>query len=148
MKNNQRTLYFRLLKRSWIPLVAILIIYLALLARAAWNQEMTLHLETPAGILQASSVSMVKFKASPSWLSHPKLLGSLGASHTAEATGEAVVAKLGQQYLFALLDGANTKLYYSWPRPKNENISYRDAVRHLQRQKKPMADQSRFGLAL
>jgi hypothetical protein len=89
--------------------LAILPLLLALLAltgceRYAWNQKLTVTVETPAGEVSASSVSAV------SWRKHWIQTDGMGWSY--DLTGEAVMVEVTPgRYLFALLKGAATTEY-------------------------------------
>jgi hypothetical protein len=72
--------------------------------RYAWNQKLTVTVETPEGEVSASSVSAV------SWRKHWIRTDGMGWSF--DLTGEAVVVEVTPgRYLFALLKGAGTAEY-------------------------------------
>lgn len=88
------------------PLVLICLVALLLTGcgqRGGWQQRITLHLTTPDGPMQASSVVRVAYGITNSPFLPGEARGVIG-SHR----GEAVVADLGEgRYLFALLKGRN-----------------------------------------
>lgn len=72
--------------------------------RYSWHQRLTVTVETPAGVVSASSVSAV------SWRKHWIRWDGMGWSY--DLTGEAVVIEVTPgRYLFALLKGAGTTEY-------------------------------------
>jgi hypothetical protein len=72
--------------------------------RYAWNQKLTVTVETPEGEVSASSVSAV------SWRKHWIQTDGMGWSY--DLTGEAMVVEVTPgRYLFALLKGAGTTEY-------------------------------------
>jgi hypothetical protein len=89
-----------------LMLIPLLLALLALTGceRYAWNQKLTVTVETPDGEVSASSVSAV------SWRKHWIQTDGMGWSY--EVTGEAVVVEVTPgRYLFALLKGAGTTEY-------------------------------------
>jgi hypothetical protein len=89
--------------------LAILPLLLALFAlagceRYAWNQKLTVTVETPEGEVSASSVSAVSWRKQ--WIRWD------GMGWYYDLTGEAVVVEVTPgRYLFALLKGAGTTEY-------------------------------------
>ncbi len=72
--------------------------------RYAWNQKLTITVETPEGEVSASSVSAVSWRKQ--WIQ----TDGMGWSY--DLTGEAVVVEVTPgRYLFALLKGAGTTEY-------------------------------------
>lgn len=72
--------------------------------RYAWRQKLTVTVETPAGEVSASSVSVV------SWRKHWIQTDGMGWDY--DLTGEAVVVEVAPgRFLFALLKGAGTTEY-------------------------------------
>jgi hypothetical protein len=89
-----------------LMLIPLLLALLALTGceRYAWNQKLTVTVETPAGEVSASSVSAV------SWRKHWIQTDGMGWSY--DLTGEAMVVEVTPgRYLFALLKGAGTTEY-------------------------------------
>ncbi len=106
------------------PLILVLTVLLIALAiyavyprQVTWNQKLTIHIQTPDGPVVASSIGRVEFKGGHRFF-YPIIVAS-----STKFTGEAVVAKLGDQYLFMLTDKAQDLLFYAWrSQQKNDSL--------------------------
>jgi hypothetical protein len=68
-----------------------------------WNSELTLHFKTPNGPIVESSVTLNEY-----WICDRRCInpGHTGTTVSSRTYGEAIAARLGDTYVFALVSGA------------------------------------------
>ncbi len=131
-----------------ITAIAIIgIIYWWSFSTVSWNQKISIEVETPKGVVSASSVTRVVKAEKGGVLAPPEARGV-----SSKLTGEAVVANLGNgKYLFVLLGNGNsiaqkvfskeagteTRPFIKWPQWA-KNIANVSGAREIPGSNRPM----------
>lgn len=93
---------------------------------AEWHQKLTLHLQAPDGPVEASSITAMRCTAGYA-------LDIGGTKVTCRQTGEAVVAKLGDRYLFVLLAGERLGYRGAFQALLEDRMTYRQYWKRIKR---------------
>lgn len=122
---------------KWVWIIALVLcvaifgIYKLTFPTKSWNQKLTLYIGTPSGPVTASHVIEVNF------IERLKMMSWMD-SNTFRLRGEALVADLEGQYLFALLGGVEKPIWLTLRRIDKDIGAYDASLRQMKRQTEPL----------